>query len=167
MLQLNDLLSPEGWESNWTIYGAQHEGLPDDAEYVVFEYYCATSTCDCENVVADIMRIGSDGRHIEKSLASFNYNWSTKETACKPTFHSNSPRTQLAQHLLEAYKSFVHDPEYLQRIKRDYARVKELSAARLANRNMPKINQNKKIGRNDPCECGSGKKHKKCCLVET
>jgi len=21
-----------------------------------------------------------------------------------------------------------------------------------------------KIGRNDPCPCGSGKKHKKCCL---
>jgi hypothetical protein len=24
-----------------------------------------------------------------------------------------------------------------------------------------------KIGRNDPCPCGSGKKHKKCCLVNT
>lgn len=22
----------------------------------------------------------------------------------------------------------------------------------------------KKIGRNDPCECGSGKKYKRCCL---
>lgn len=29
----------------------------------------------------------------------------------------------------------------------------------------PKINQNKaeKIGRNEPCTCGSGKKYKKCC----
>ena len=24
----------------------------------------------------------------------------------------------------------------------------------------------KKIGRNDPCNCGSGKKYKKCCLVD-
>ena len=24
-----------------------------------------------------------------------------------------------------------------------------------------------KVGRNDPCPCGSGKKYKKCCLVET
>jgi len=23
----------------------------------------------------------------------------------------------------------------------------------------------KKIGRNDPCPCGSGKKYKKCCLA--
>ncbi len=22
-----------------------------------------------------------------------------------------------------------------------------------------------KVGRNDPCPCGSGKKHKKCCLA--
>jgi uncharacterized protein YchJ len=29
---------------------------------------------------------------------------------------------------------------------------------------LPIINQNKKIGRNDPCPCGSGKKYKKCCL---
>jgi preprotein translocase subunit SecA len=27
----------------------------------------------------------------------------------------------------------------------------------------PIINQNKEVGRNDPCPCGSGKKYKKCC----
>jgi hypothetical protein len=26
------------------------------------------------------------------------------------------------------------------------------------------IQSKKKVGRNDPCPCGSGKKHKKCCL---
>ncbi|NLB11898.1 preprotein translocase subunit SecA [Candidatus Dojkabacteria bacterium] len=25
------------------------------------------------------------------------------------------------------------------------------------------IKKNKKVGRNDPCPCGSGKKYKKCC----
>lgn len=24
--------------------------------------------------------------------------------------------------------------------------------------------EGEKVGRNDPCPCGSGKKHKKCCL---
>ncbi|MDD4188057.1 MAG: SEC-C metal-binding domain-containing protein [Bacilli bacterium] len=28
------------------------------------------------------------------------------------------------------------------------------------------VNENNKIGRNDPCHCGSGKKYKKCCLNE-
>ena len=29
--------------------------------------------------------------------------------------------------------------------------------------NPPKPAQSEKIGRNDPCKCGSGKKYKKCC----
>ena len=33
---------------------------------------------------------------------------------------------------------------------------------RLLNPSVPKIAE-KKIGRNDPCPCGSGKKYKKCC----
>jgi len=31
------------------------------------------------------------------------------------------------------------------------------------NKSKPIISE-KKIGRNDPCPCGSGKKYKKCCL---
>ena len=27
------------------------------------------------------------------------------------------------------------------------------------------VRANPKVGRNDPCPCGSGKKHKKCCLA--
>ena len=30
--------------------------------------------------------------------------------------------------------------------------------------NKHKNKTNVKIGRNDPCSCGSGKKYKKCCL---
>ena len=30
--------------------------------------------------------------------------------------------------------------------------------------NVPFVNSNNKVGRNDPCPCGSGKKYKKCCL---
>jgi hypothetical protein len=29
---------------------------------------------------------------------------------------------------------------------------------------LPFMNESKKVGRNDPCPCGSGKKYKKCCL---
>jgi uncharacterized protein YecA (UPF0149 family) len=38
--------------------------------------------------------------------------------------------------------------------------VKELQEKRL--KESPKVN--KKIARNDPCPCGSGKKYKRCCL---
>jgi len=29
---------------------------------------------------------------------------------------------------------------------------------------MPSVNMEEKVGRNDPCPCGSGKKYKKCCM---
>jgi preprotein translocase subunit SecA len=44
---------------------------------------------------------------------------------------------------------------------------KELEQARMAGSgDSPQVQQvvrGEKIGRNDPCSCGSGKKYKKCC----
>lgn len=31
----------------------------------------------------------------------------------------------------------------------------------------PFVREAPKIGRNDPCSCGSGKKYKKCCMIQT
>ena len=31
------------------------------------------------------------------------------------------------------------------------------------NPNVPVVRKEVKVGRNDPCPCGSGKKYKKCC----
>lgn len=47
--------------------------------------------------------------------------------------------------------SCLFDDEKRLEIKRDYNRSKIV------------INEGPKIGRNDPCPCGSGKKYKKCC----
>jgi preprotein translocase subunit SecA len=30
----------------------------------------------------------------------------------------------------------------------------------------PRAADGQKVGRNDPCPCGSGKKYKKCCLLK-
>jgi preprotein translocase subunit SecA len=40
------------------------------------------------------------------------------------------------------------------------------AAARPATRVEPRSADGQKIGRNDPCPCGSGKKYKKCCLLK-
>ena len=41
---------------------------------------------------------------------------------------------------------------------------KMLEAYEMKDKIQPIVSTNPKIGRNDPCPCGSGKKHKKCCL---
>ena len=39
-------------------------------------------------------------------------------------------------------------------------------ADRVAPRAEPRTADGQKVGRNDPCPCGSGKKYKKCCLLK-
>lgn len=163
MVQLNDLLPLSERETYWTFYGEDHEGLPKDAVYVIFEYYCSNVECDCQRLIADVMQIGSDGEHIEKSLAIINYNWSSKKTACYPTLEEKSPQTTLALRLLEAYKKFIHCDEYLDRIKHQYANVKRLALERCLQKSFV-VRPNQNVGRNDPCPCGSSKKYKRCCL---
>lgn len=162
MLQLNDLLPEEQWEEYWTILGDQHEELPDDKEYVIFEHYCTNPRCDCKTLVADIQEIGPNGRATKSPAAIIDYDWSSEKTACVPRFNDKSPKTKTAINLLAVYKKHVHNTEYLDKIKKEYARVKVLASQKQTK----KAEQAKRnVGRNDPCHCGSNKKYKKCCLA--
>ena len=35
--------------------------------------------------------------------------------------------------------------------------------ANTSGKNQPVVNSTRKVGRNEPCPCGSGKKYKQCC----
>src|SRR5438045_4590719 len=164
MVQLNDLLPQEQWEGNWTIFGDQHDGLPDDAEYVIFEYYCANKDCDCKTLVTAIEKLGKNGEPDPKPMAVIDYDWSTEEKACSPTLHESSSSTPLALSLLETYKKYIHHDEYFKRIKRQYEQVKSLVSDKKIMPGSGRVARSKKTGRNEVCPCGSGKKYKKCCM---
>ena len=164
MLELNDLLPPSFREEYWTFCGHEHAGLPLDTHYVVFEAYCDNVACDCKKLVASVCEIGADGEHIEEALAYIDYDWSSTKTRCLPSLAEGSPHTPLALQLLEAYKALVHSSEYSERIKRQYAQLKSLSLLATIQKTLPIRNTEKSIGRNELCNCGSGKKFKKCCL---
>lgn len=161
MLQLNDLLPESQWEDYWTILGDQHDELANDKEYVIFEHYCVSPTCDCKNLVADIQEIGPNHKATGKSVATIYYDWSSSETNCDPILHNESPNNKIALDLLAVYKKHVHQAGYLTRIKTQYAKIKAFASD---DQTQPILNHQKNIGRNDPCPCGSGKKYKKCCL---
>jgi hypothetical protein len=42
--------------------------------------------------------------------------------------------------------------------------IKQASAPRSEPRMSPVLKSEERVGRNDPCPCGSGKKFKKCCI---
>ncbi len=66
----------------------------------------------------------------------------------------------------------VAQPDNIQQVARPWPAKKQQSAAHLPGQRLPKpsrntqtplVRENPKVGRNDPCPCGSGRKYKKCC----
>ena len=56
-------------------------------------------------------------------------------------------------------KETSHPPQEKSGKKEEAKQTQEASAEPVAN-----YHAGPKVGRNDPCSCGSGKKYKKCCL---
>jgi hypothetical protein len=164
MVELNDLLPTAQWEDNWTFFGEHHEGLAKGDTYVVFEYYCDNPECDCQNLLAEVLKLDTNEKHIKKSLALINYGWSSEEKKCYPVLSEDSPKDRLAYYLLDVYKKFIHHPNYIERVQDHYARVKKLAYEKQIQNQHQGKQTTSKIGRNEPCICGSGKKYKKCCM---
>jgi hypothetical protein len=163
MLELNALLAPSEWEKYWTLCSHEYEELPPNTAYVIFEGYCDNVRCDCERLTAAIMKIDPNGKHVENPLAVISYSWSSAEKNGSPVLRDESPKTPLAAQLLKVYKKLVERQEYVERVKRQYDRVKRLCLEKNKKKTI-RNSTDKFFGRNDLCSCGSGKKFKKCCL---
>ena len=70
----------------------------------------------------------------------------------------------------ESWRFFVNDIQQPTGVARDFASLYNSLSRRLGRNDRPPLEASalappKKVGRNDPCPCGSGKKYKKCCLA--
>ncbi|WP_242482598.1 SEC-C metal-binding domain-containing protein [Thiocystis violacea] len=70
----------------------------------------------------------------------------------------------------ERWRFFVTDIQQPAGVAKDFASLYNHLSRRLGRNDRPTLEaslltQPKKVGRNDPCPCGSGKKYKKCCLA--
>ncbi|KAF5437251.1 hypothetical protein C5S35_04985 [Candidatus Methanophagaceae archaeon] len=81
-----------------------------------------------------------------------------------PALNLFSHQSELAPILLDKIKYVLNDKNYVERIKRHYRMFKDLIEEE--NKAEPSVKSDRmvKIGRNDPCPCGSGKKYKRCCM---
>lgn len=152
--------------------------LLDGRAYEAQELYCPVPDCTCGEVYIDFetgRRLTSIG-HVETSLSG-----------ASPALKPKSRHAIQLQQLWAAYQQ--RHPDYPARLARRYAVVKKLGArfvapqsqrarpvARAAQRSPAPVTsqaaaqgtpiaptQASKVGRNDPCPCGSGRKFKKCC----
>lgn len=136
------------------------------------ESYCFTKSCDCKIAYFSVRRKDEP----ELQLANFSYGFGTKKhyikrfyvKSCKDEldevmglpYNMFMPQTQYTSRLLEFFKEeLITNVDFLEHIKRHYKMVKDEVDG-------PKetvINECQ-IGRNEICNCGSGKKYKKCCM---
>ncbi len=153
-----------------TVWG--HKNLPD-GEYGFLELYCDEKACDCRRVIINV----AEAERPNQTLATINYGWESAKFYGKwgrspglakenkgPFLDPLNRQTQYAPALLRLFEEYIlPDSAYIKRLKQHYEMFKQAVAAAA----MPARNQNRidgrRIGRNEPCSCGSGRKYKHCC----
>ena len=147
----------------------EHEyGIPK-GQYAYIENYCNDSKCDCRKVMINVVRIDGENSEI---IATIGFGWEGVEYYTK-WLHGNSevakemvgasielgaPQSQYSKACLAMVKNHcLNDAVFSNRLKQHYQLFKQ------AIKKEGQIVVNK-IGRNEPCPCGSGRKFKQCCL---
>jgi hypothetical protein len=146
------------------------DGLPADT-YGLVEFYCADPDCDCRRVMLGVV----SRKHLEIGhLASISYGFDPDGEMSGPFLDPLNPQSELAEELLERVRFILSDADYVARLERHYAMVKEAAAdpthpahrriAEAAERSAGPVPAplSRGIGRNEPCWCGSGEKYKHC-----
>jgi len=142
----------------------------DGEKWAADDQYCVMPDCDCRDVVLSFLHLlPAEGRSgiVKEPIPAARYDYKRNKVTveCKPAVGEPSLAT-LVRAVREAHPSFVEDVRHRhEQLKTLYLRTvlaegppdSAFGPGKTIRRDDPKI------GRNDPCPCGSGKKYKKCC----
>src|SRR5690606_1602341 len=140
-------------------------------EYAYLELFCDEPDCDGRRVRLSAVEAASG-----QSEAVINFGWESEsfyrewlgdsdpymlQALRGPALHFGPSQGPHADAILDMTKRLVlSNAAYVDRIKRHYAMFRE--DVERQQKVVPVV-RGVKIGRNDPCPCGSGRKHKNCC----
>ena len=132
----------------------------DGRNYLIFDGYCVSPNCNCQEVAlnffADVHMLGTRAADF-----SFVYNYSNRAFR-EPKGISSAQMENIISFIpLSLNQKFGKRHTKLKKeVKEDVERkIKEKGIS------LEKTEQ-RKLGRNELCHCGSGRKYKKCCLNE-
>lgn len=152
-------------------------GLPADL-YGLIELYCVEPGCDCRRVMLNVLSART-GEHV----ATINFGFGRDDEARGPFLDPLNVQSRLSPALLvQVREHLMEDPAYVARLERHYRMVKDALAdptheihelvsrgltpeEELAEAEATLARVADRVGRNDPCPCGSGRKFKRCCLT--
>lgn len=128
--------------------------VEDNGEkHTVVDQYCINPECGCTDVYLSVIGVSDEPEGI-------NYNYRTKKIGAKTT--------SLNLDMADGFVSQLHQkhPDFDEQLAKRNRNMRSLFAKYLRKHKTqspaPVFNA-KKIGRNDPCICGSGRKYKNCC----
>ncbi len=122
-----------------------------EIDYKIADYYCVTPLCDCKEAVLHAFYAHSG---LDNPLWKIAYDYQLKKiTECEDISEDD------ANEIINKLKEFDNDL-FLKR----HSIIKRELRYPLHNKFFKNKKSPIKIGRNEPCPCGSGKKYKKCCL---
>jgi hypothetical protein len=147
------------------------------------DVYCVDPDCDCQGAVLEIFRSRSSFRRGKRPLrfdSVLRHDYVRGRTTQLDRKHGSPATTELMAALRAAHASFEQTlkkrHQQLRQIGRRlmaaevpgsrpvaYARTKADAAEPPSEPPTPPVKAAAKVGRNDPCPCGSGKKFKNCC----
>jgi hypothetical protein len=130
----------------------------DGERYEAADMYCIADGCDCQDVRVRFLHRG------QESGGSVGVVYVDAPTAdVVGTSHPPGERERLGR-LWEAFAGRRDLAELSRRWRRMTDLAPRIHALRREQFRPAPVRRERRVGRNDPCPCGSGKKHKRCCL---
>jgi hypothetical protein len=132
--------------------------------WLVDEQYCVNPKCDCQDVLFDFLRIDvplAGKASVAQHMPTATYD-SRRDTfkPLNPPWSKEPDLRTLTTALREAYPDLAAEV----RKRRTTLRTLYRKARTHEHRDAPPLaGSTTKVGPNEPCPCGSGKKYKKCC----
>ncbi|OGJ17368.1 hypothetical protein A3K73_06115 [Candidatus Pacearchaeota archaeon RBG_13_36_9] len=127
-------------------------------DYIIFDSYCVVPDCDCTETRLSFTK------KTEESTTDENFSFLFDYINNDPKDGKNISESEME----EITKEFTNDMKNI--MKQRHEELKEKlkpfmigKIEKLYGKNLL-IEPKRKIGRNSPCPCGSGKKYKKCCI---
>ncbi len=166
-MQLLDSIVPMNERSGIlydTVLGESIDAALRGKKFLLLEHFCDSIKCDCKSTVIGVEEIKmpdatDEPNYSQPPLAVIRYDWS--QIPPEIILDEESEQSSFASTMLTKYKQLTENKEYTSRLTLKY---KLFKAWCLINELLP-MEANPKLGRNDLCVCGSGKKYKKCCLI--
>lgn len=134
----------------------------DGVVHILLDQHCVRMGCDCTETYIELLPIlpnGTLGACVGTILLDYgSRRWQTVADAA-------APRDLTALKKL-AEKTF---PDFYARLSKRHAKLQAIYSncrkRHSTTKRETKITLHTKVGRNDLCPCGSGKKYKKCCMA--